>query len=53
MRILQLQLDTLRFMIKSFRHKGMERFFLTGTKAGIQQAHAGKLARQLNSPDEA
>lgn len=34
-------------MIKSFRHKGVERFFETGSKAGIQAEHAGKLARQL------
>ncbi len=30
-------------MIKSFKHKGLERFFLTGSKAGIQAAHALKL----------
>jgi toxin HigB-1 len=30
-------------MIKSFRHKGLERFFLTGSKAGITAAHAEKL----------
>jgi len=34
-------------MIKSFRHKGLERFFLKGNKSGIQSAHAEKLARQL------
>ena len=34
-------------MIKSFAHKGLERFFLTGSKAGIQPAHAVKLAPQL------
>ena len=34
-------------MIKSFAHKGLEKFFRTGSKAGIQAAHAGKLARQL------
>lgn len=34
-------------MIKSFAHKGLEKFFLTGSKAGIQPAHADKLARQL------
>ena len=34
-------------MIKSFVHKGLEKFFRTGSKAGIQAAHAGKLARQL------
>ena len=34
-------------MIKSFAHKGLEKFFRTGSKAGIQAAHASKLARQL------
>ena len=34
-------------MIKSFRHKGLERFFLHGDKRGIQARHAGKLSRQL------
>lgn len=33
--------------IKSFQHKGVERFFSTGSKAGIQAAHAAKLGRQL------
>lgn len=30
-------------MIKGFRHKGLERFFLTGSKAGIQAKHAERL----------
>ena len=30
-------------MILSFRHKGLERFFRTGSTAGIQAKHAGKL----------
>jgi proteic killer suppression protein len=34
-------------MIKSFRHKGLKLFFENGSKAGIQAAHATKLARQL------
>ncbi|MGA2537699.1 MAG: type II toxin-antitoxin system RelE/ParE family toxin [Terracidiphilus sp.] len=34
-------------MIQSFRHAGLERFYLTGSKAGIQPAHATKLRRQL------
>jgi len=34
-------------MIKSFRHKGIKRFFETGSKAGVQAAHADKLKRQL------
>lgn len=35
-------------MIQSFRHAGLEKFFLTGSKAGIQPAHAVKLRRQLS-----
>ena len=34
-------------MIKSFRHAGIEKFFATGSKAGIQPAHAAKLSLQL------
>jgi len=30
-------------VIKSFRHKGVEKFFLTGSKAGIQPKHAARL----------
>lgn len=30
-------------MIKSFAHKGLEQFFLTGSKAGIQPRHATRL----------
>jgi proteic killer suppression protein len=29
--------------IKGFRHKGIERFFAIGTKAGIQPKHADRL----------
>jgi toxin HigB-1 len=35
-------------MIKSFKHKGLEKFFTTGSKAGIQPAHATKLLEQLS-----
>ncbi|UJS22662.1 type II toxin-antitoxin system RelE/ParE family toxin [Thiothrix winogradskyi] len=34
-------------MIISFIHKGLERFYLTGSKAGIQPEHAPKLRRIL------
>jgi len=30
-------------MIRTFRHKGLARFFQTGSTAGIQAAHAKKL----------
>jgi proteic killer suppression protein len=29
--------------ITGFRHKGIERFFATGAKSGIQARHAGRL----------
>jgi toxin HigB-1 len=38
-------------VIKSFRHAGIERFFLTGSKAGIIPAHAEKLAYRLQTLD--
>ncbi len=34
-------------MIRTFRHKGLEAFFRTGTVRGIQPAHRQRLARQL------
>lgn len=30
-------------MIRSFKHKGLAKFFETGSKAGIQAAHAERL----------
>lgn len=30
-------------MIRSFKHKGIEKFFLKGTKSGIQAKHANRL----------
>jgi proteic killer suppression protein len=30
-------------MIRSFIHKGLEQFFLTGSKAGIQPQHATRI----------
>lgn len=40
-------------MIKSFRHRGIERFFKTGSKAGIQPKHAERLRKQLFALDNA
>ena len=40
-------------MIKTFRHKGLERFFHTGSKAGIQPTHAPRLRLQLARLDAA
>ena len=39
--------------IKSFQHKGLEDFFLTGSKRGIQPEHARKLADALDWLDRA
>ncbi len=30
-------------MIRSFKHKGLEKYFLKGTKSGIQARHAARL----------
>jgi proteic killer suppression protein len=38
-------------MIKSFKHKGLEIFFNTGNKKGINPAHANKIARILDRVD--
>ena len=40
-------------MIKSFRHKGLERFFISGSKSGIQPLHAKRLRLQLAKLDSA
>ncbi len=42
-------------MIKSFAHKGLRKFFLTGSRAGIQPKHAERLRlvlAQLNQARE-
>ena len=38
-------------MIRSFRHKGLERFHATGSKAGIRPEHAPRLRLQLGRLD--
>ena len=40
-------------MIKSFRHKGLRRFFETGSTAGIQAAHARKIRLELTALETA
>lgn len=40
-------------MIRSFRHKGIQLFFKTGSKAGIQPTHAPRLRLQLARLDSA
>ena len=36
-------------MIKNFRHKGLEKFFKAGSRAGIQPQHAARLRIQLTA----
>ena len=38
-------------MIQSFRHAGLENFYRSDSKAGIQPAHSTKLRRQLTLLD--
>lgn len=40
-------------MIKSFKHKGLAKFYETGSRAGIQPAHAKRLRMQLAALDTA
>ena len=40
-------------MIKSFRHRGLEKYFKTGSKAGINPQHAHKLKIQLTALEHA
>lgn len=41
------------WMIKSFRHKGLRRFFETGSTSGIRSAHKRRLRLQLAALDTA
>ena len=40
-------------MIQSFRHKGLRRYFESGTVAGIQPQHAPRLRMMLTALDTA
>jgi len=40
-------------VIKNFRHKGLQQFFESGSKAGIQAIHATKLRIMLTRLDSA
>jgi proteic killer suppression protein len=40
-------------MIKSFKHKGLQKFFETGNTSGIQAIHTKKLRIQLAALDTA
>ena len=40
-------------MIRTFKHKGLEQYFKTGSKAGIQPSHGSRLRLQLAKLDGA
>jgi len=40
-------------VLSGFRHRGLEKFFRTGSKAGIQPKHAARLRLQLFALDSA
>ena len=40
-------------VIKSFKHKGLRRYYESGSKAGILARHAGRLRLQLAALDTA
>jgi len=40
-------------MIKSFKHKGLEKFYASGSTKGIQAKHSRKLRMQLAALDTA
>jgi proteic killer suppression protein len=39
--------------IKTFKHKGLKKFFESGNKSGIQAAHANRIGRILDRLDAA
>lgn len=43
----------IRIMIKDFAHKGLKRFFTTGSTSGIQAIHAERLRLLLAMLDQA
>jgi len=40
-------------MVRSFRHKGLQRFFETGSKSGIRAAHERRLRLMVSRLDDA
>ena len=42
-----------QLMIRTFKHRGIERLFRSGSHDGIQASHAPRLARQLSALDSA
>jgi proteic killer suppression protein len=45
--------DTILVVIKSFQHKGLQRFFEKGSKSGIQPKHEQRLRLMLSRLDDA
>ena len=45
--------NTLRDVIRNFRHKGLERLFRKGDAKGLQASHAGRVTRILDALDQA
>jgi len=43
----------IRLVIKSFKHKGLQRFFETGSVGGIDPAHRQKIRMRLTALDTA
>ena len=44
---------TFSWVIRQFKHKGLQRLFETGSKRGVQASHVPKLRRQLARLDAA
>jgi toxin HigB-1 len=40
-------------MLKSFKHKGLEKFYRSGSTAGVQNAHVKRLRLILSNLDQA
>jgi len=40
-------------VIKTFKHKGLEKYYLTGSRKGIQAAHSNRIRMQLAALDSA
>ena len=53
MMLIVAQCATISIMIKSFKHKGLELFYRTGTTKGINANHSTKLRLQLSALDTA
>jgi proteic killer suppression protein len=48
-----MRIELLFFLIKSFKHKGLKKYFESGSTAGTHNSHARKLKMQLAAIDTA